>query len=195
MPVVVALPESGVADSEMDFKESELNTFISLGDEKASILMNIEEGVKDVITAIAKKSQHEGVDASGSDFSHLPNSQTGVVAYFIVKGLENEFGIKFSEPPKSLKMRGGNSKWDKKVAGKKRLLTREQKNELLSKTQMSHYDEKISSGEITIETAMNAIRDAYEQVKAFKEIGYILPPEKTKYPYFAEGNANDEQNE
>ena len=51
---------------------------------------------------------------------------------------------------------------------------------------MSYYDDKISAGEITIESAMYAIKDAYERVQAFKEIGYILPPENTKYPYFAD---------
>jgi len=86
------------------------------------------------------------------------------------------------------------SKFDKKVAGKKRLLTREQKNELLAKTQMSYYDGKISSGEMTIESAMYAIKEAYERVQAFKDIGYILPPEKTKYPYFTdEVNSQEEQ--
>jgi hypothetical protein len=49
---------------------------------------------------------------------------------------------------------------------------------------MSYYDDKISSGEMTIESAMYAIKEAYERVQAFKDIGYILPPEKTKYPYF-----------
>ena len=96
-------------------------------------------------------------------------------------GLE-DFGFEFEKQPKSLTY--NLSKFDKKVAGKKRLLTREQKNELLAKTQMSYYDDKISSGEMTIESAMYAIKDAYERVQAFKEIGYILPPEKTKYPYF-----------
>jgi hypothetical protein len=40
---------------------------------------------------------------------------------------------------------------------------------------------------MTIESAMYAIKDAYERVQAFKDIGYILPPEKTKYPYFIDG--------
>lgn len=167
---------------------------ISLGDDKATILMNVESGVKDIITALAKRRKINGIDASSEVFSHLPTSQTGVVMHFVVKGLESEFGIKFTEPPTSLKVRGGSSKWDLKVSGKKRLLTREQKNELLAKTQMSYYDDKISSGQMTIDSAMLEIKEAYEKVQAFKEINYILPPEKTKYPYFADGaGGKDEQ--
>jgi hypothetical protein len=186
---MVAISEMGTTNTTTEAIEPMREVVVSLGNEKSTILMNIEEGVKDVITAIAKKVKYEGIDASESKFSHFPNSQTGVVMHFVVRGLETELGIRFSEPPKSLKIRGGISKWDKKVAGKKRLLTREQKNELLAKTQMSFYDDKISNGEMSIENAMYAIRDAYEQVKAFKDIGYILPPEKTKYPYFI----NEEQ--
>ncbi len=112
----------------------------------------------------------------------VPNSITGVIVHYIIKGIKDDFGFEFERQPKCLTY--NISKFDKKVAGKKRLLTREQKNELLAKTQMSYYDEKISSGEMTIESAMYAIKDAYERVQSFKEIGYILPPEKTKYPYF-----------
>ena len=123
-----------------------------------------------------------GIDASPEEFQHLPNSITGVIVYYIIKGIKDDFGFEFEKQPKCLTY--NISKFDKKVAGKKRLLTREQKNELLAKTQMSYYDDRISSGGMTIESAMNSIKEAYEQVKAFQEIGYMLPPEKTKYPYF-----------
>jgi hypothetical protein len=75
---------------------------------------------------------------------------------------------------------------DKKVAGKKRLLTRDQKNELLAKTQMAFYEDKIGKGEMTIEQAMYAVKDAYERKQNFEEMGYILPIKKTEYPYWAD---------
>jgi hypothetical protein len=76
------------------------------------------------------------------------------------------------------------SKFNKKIASKKRLLTKEKKNELISKTQMNFYDERISNREMTIEDAMYSIKDAYEEVKRYEEMGYILPPEKSKSPYW-----------
>ena len=102
----------------------------------------------------------------------------------ITKGLESEFGIGFENEPKSLKVRGSSNNFDKKVAGKKRLLTRDQKNELLAKTSMTYYESKIASGEMTIENVMFAIKDAFERKKNFEEMGYILPEGKTKYPYW-----------
>jgi hypothetical protein len=51
---------------------------------------------------------------------------------------------------------------------------------------MSFYDKKISSGEMTIDSAMNEIRDAYGKKQGFEEIGYILPSKKTEYPYWVD---------
>jgi hypothetical protein len=150
---------------------------------KTTILISVEANIKELLSKLASKQEIGwGIDKSPEDFQHLPNSITGVIVHYIIKGIKEEFGFEFEKQPKCLTY--NISKFDKKVAGKKRLLTREQKNELLAKTQMSYYDDKISSGEMTIESAMYAIKDAYERVQAFKDIGYILPPEKTKYPYF-----------
>jgi len=150
---------------------------------KSTILINIEDTIKKLLYNLANKKEIGwGIDTDPEEFSHLPNSITGVIVHYIVKGIKEEFGFEFEEKPKCLTY--NMSKTDKKVAGKKRLLTREQKNELLAKTQMGYYDEKISKGDMTIESAMYAIKDAYERVKNFEEMGYILPPEKTKYPYW-----------
>lgn len=150
---------------------------------KTTILISVEENIKKLLSKLASKEEIGwGIDTSPEEFQHLPNSITGVIVHYIIKGIKEDFGFEFEKQPKCLTY--NLSKFDKKVAGKKRLLTREQKNELLAKTQMSYYDDKISSGEMTIESAMYAIKDAYERVQAFKDIGYILPPEKTKYPYF-----------
>jgi len=150
---------------------------------KTTILISVEDNIKKLLSKLASKEEIGwGIDASPEEFQHLPNSITGVIVYYIIKGIKDDFGFEFEKQPKCLTY--NISKFDKKVAGKKRLLTREQKNELLAKTQMSYYDDRISSGGMTIESAMNSIKEAYEQVKAFQEIGYMLPPEKTKYPYF-----------
>ena len=105
---------------------------------------------------------------------------------FPVRVMKKDFDLGFEETPVCLKQRGGNSNYDKKVAGKKRLLTREQKNELLSKTQMSFYEEQIARGDMSIENAMYAIKDAFERKQNFEEMGYILPTKKTEYPYWAD---------
>ena len=160
-------------------------TKLPLDSEKSTtILLNVEEDIKSIITKLAKRVEIDGVDIKEEDLSHLPTSITGVVVHFITKGLENEFGIGFENEPKSLKVRGSSTTFDKKVAGKKRLLTREQKNELLAKTSMTYYEGKIASGEMSIENVMFAIKDAFERKKNFEEMGYILPEGKTKYPYW-----------
>jgi len=151
---------------------------------KGTMLLNCEGAVKDLISAIAKNEDIKGTDIKGEDFASLPNSITGVVMHFICEGIKSEFNIAFEEPPVSLKIRGNII--DKKVAGKKRLLTREQKNELIAKTSMSYYETMISTKEMTIEQVMFAIKDAYERKQNFEEMGYMLPEKKTAYPFWVE---------
>lgn len=151
---------------------------------KTTIILNVEENIKTLLKKLSNKEEIGwGIDADPEKFKHLPNSITGCVIYYVIKGIREEFGFEFEVEPKSLK-RKGNSLVDKKIAGKKRLLTRDQKNELLEKTQMSFYDKKISSGEMTIDDAMKGIKIAYEQKQNFEEMGYILPLKKTDYPYW-----------
>jgi hypothetical protein len=151
---------------------------------KTTILLNVEENIKTLLKKLSDK-QDIGwnIDIEPEEFRHLPNSITGVVIYYVIKGIKEEFGFEFETEPKSLKRRG-LSKDAKKIAGKKRLLTREQKNELLERTQMSFYDKKISMGDMTIDDAMKEIKIAYEQKQGFEEMGYILPSKKTEYPYW-----------
>ena len=157
---------------------------------KTTILLNVEENIKTLLKKLSDKEEIGwGIDTDPEEFSHLPNSITGVIIHYVIKGIKEDFGYEFENQPKSLKMRG-ISKDAKKIADKKRLLTREQKNELLERTQMSFYDKKISSGEITINDAMNEIKTAYERKQGFEEMGYMLPSKKTEYPYWMDDMAN-----
>lgn len=151
---------------------------------KATILCNVEEGIKNVISALAKKEKIDGVDIDVEKFAELPNSQTGVMMYFIAKGLKTEFDIGFSTEPVSIARRGQAGAYDKKVEGKKRLLTRDQKNEIIEKMQMSYYEKDLAAGKITIEDAMDSIKETFNTKKGFEEMGYMLPPAKTAYPFW-----------
>ena len=153
---------------------------------KTTILLNVEENIKTLLKNLADRNEIGwNIDSNPDNFSHLPNSITGVLVYYFIKGIKEDFGYEFEKEPKCLKARG-LSKEAKKVAGKKRLLTRDQKNELISKTEMGYYKDKIGSGEMTIEGAMFAVKDAFERIQNFEEMGYMLPSKKTEYPYWAD---------
>jgi len=157
---------------------------LPIDDITATILLSVEENIKTLLKKLSDKEEIGwGIDIDPEEFKHLPNSITGVIVHYVIKGIREDFGFEFEAEPKSLKLRG-LSKDAKKIASKKRLLTRDQKNELIAKTEMIYYKEKISSGEITVEGAMLSIKDAYERIQNFEQMGYILPPKKADYPHW-----------
>ena len=153
-------------------------------DSKSTILMNVEDGVKKLVSSLAKKEKIDGIDIDVEKFAGIPNSQTGVVMYFLVKGLKSEFDIGFSQSPTSLAIRGKMGAYNKKIEGKKRLLTRDQKNEIIEKMQMSYYENDLAAGKMTMDDAMESIKDAFNTKKGFEEMGYMLPAAKTAYPFW-----------
>lgn len=156
------------------------------------ILLNVESGVKDIITSIAKNQKINGVDIDVEKFEKLPNSLTGVVMHFIVKGLKEEFSIGFDAAPTSLKIKGLANKFDKKVEGKKRLLTRDEKNDIIAKLQMSYYEKDMAAGKMSMDDVMNNMKEAFNTKKEFEDMGYMLPQKKTAYPYWVEEKATED---
>ena len=156
---------------------------------KTTILISVEENIKKLVSALANKETIGwNTNCDVETYSHLPNSITGVIVYYLIKGIKEELGLEFEKQPKCLTY--NTSTLEKKKAGKKRLITKEQKNELLSKTQINFYDTQISNGEMSIEDAMEEIKNAYNQIKAFEEMGYILPPQKHLAPYWLKKETN-----
>ncbi len=60
------------------------------------------------------------------------------------------------------------------------------KNEIIEKMQMSYYENDLAAGKMTMDDAMESIKDAFNTKKGFEEMGYILPTKKTEYPYWAD---------
>ena len=163
-------------------------------EEKTTILLNVESTIKEIVNKIAKREDIEGFSINAEDFPEVPNSLTGVMVHYLVEGLKRDFSVEFDHAPKSLRIRGGGDKYDKKIAGKKRLLTREEKNTLLAKTAFSYYEEKLSNGEITMDGALASIKDAVERKQNFEEMGYVLPPQKTAYPHWKDEDLSEGDN-
>lgn len=166
-------------------KETEETTKLPIDhDKKKPCILNVEADLSDLLKSLAKKESIAGIEEE--KMMHLPRSLTGVAVHYITEGIKRDFNLEFETQPVSLARRGKASAFDSKVSGKKRLLTRDQKNELLAKTQMSYYEQSINKGDMSIEQAMHSIRDAFERKQSFEEMGYILPPNKTDYPKWAD---------
>ena len=95
-------------------------------DQKTTILISVEANIKELLSKLASKQEIGwGIVTSPEEFQHLPNSITGVIVHYIIKGIKDDFGFEFEKQPKCLTY--NISKFDKKIAGKKRLITKEKK--------------------------------------------------------------------
>ena len=151
---------------------------------KGSIILSVEQNIKSVLEALAKKEEiGMGCSISAEEYEHLPNSITGCLVYYLIRGLKEDFNIEFEPKPVSTKQRGGDIA-RRKAEGKKRLLTKAQKNELLDRTKMSFYENQIASGAMTLDAAMEQIKAAFQEKQQFESLGLVLPEKKTEAPYY-----------
>lgn len=151
---------------------------------KGSIILSIEQNIKSVLEALAKKEEiGMGCTIDVEEYEHLPNSITGCLIYYFIRGLKEDFNIEFEPKPVSTKQRGGDIT-RRKAEGKKRLLTKAQKNELLDRTKMSFYENQIASGAMTLDAAMEQIKAAFQEKQQFEGLGLVLPEKKTEAPYY-----------
>ena len=72
----------------------------------------------------------------------------------------------------------------KKLQVRKRLLTKQQKNDLLASLDFKYYTDDISSGKLTMEDAFANIKTAIEKKDEYEKMGYVLPEKKTESPYW-----------
>lgn len=151
---------------------------------KGSIILSVEQNIKSVLEALAKKTDiGMGCSIEPEQYEDLPNSITGCLVHYLVKGLKEDFNIEFDPKPISTKQRGGDIT-RRKAEGKKRLLTKAQKNELLDRTKMSFYENQIASGVITLDNAMEQIKEAFQEKQQYESLGLVLPEKKTEAPYY-----------
>jgi len=154
-------------------------------DEKDTILINVEKAVRDVVIALAKKEGKvlEGLDIDEEKVSTLPTSYTGILVHYLCRGIKEDFNIEFEEQPVSLKVRGVSIQ-DRKESSKRRLLTKEAKNEIIAQMQMTYYETDMMNGKMTIDEVMTNIKTAFEKKKGYEDKGYILPTKKNEAPYW-----------
>jgi len=131
-------------------------------------LINCEKGIKSFVKDVLAKDRGNG----------LPDSETGVWVHYLTEGIAKDFGRTWEDTPVSL--RSKQSKEDKKLSAGKRVITKKEKNELLDKLNITHYQKDIDEGRMTLREAMESIEQAYAYKKKLEDAGYYLSPNKTE---------------
>ena len=154
-------------------------------DEGETILLSVETRIKALASGLAKRDIRAltsiGLEIEEEDIKNLPTSITGVMVYYFVEGIARDYNIQFDKKPKSIKT---TIKGMSNIKIRRRFITKEQKNDLLEKTKMSHYDKKLSAGLTTLPEVLEEIKKAYEEKKHYESIGLIMPENKTDYPQY-----------
>jgi hypothetical protein len=156
---------------------------IPIGNEKkVQIIFSAEASINKLIDNIANRGINY-TDKKGNDIKfeevfgnypeHLPHSKTGVILYYILKGIKDEMGIEFDEKPYALRARGSNSS----SGSNGERFSKEKKNDILARCNASFYDEGME-----LENIFAKIKEAMDEKKYWENQGYVLIPEKTKPP-------------
>lgn len=151
-------------------------------DKKVPIIFNAESSIGKLIDNIANRGR-DYTDKKGNEVKfdeiyenypeHLPNSKTGVILYYVLKGIKEEMGIGFDDVPYALRKRGKDSS---SISTGERF-SKEKKNDILSRCNASYYDPAMDLDDIFAK-----IKEAMEEKKYWEGEGYVLIPEKTKPP-------------
>lgn len=155
--------------TEKDGSDEMIDTNIDLGESgKGKLLVVCEKGIENTVRELAD-----------DDGNHLPATKTGVVVHYVIEGIARDFGITFNRQPVSIGgFRGRGGKGDRD-AGVIRL-SKQEKNEILEKLDMTYYQDDITSGKITRQDAFAMIDAAYTRKEEWEKQGYFLSPNKTE---------------
>lgn len=145
---------------------------IPLGlDKGGKTLIDCETGIKAFVKDHLAGTKDNPVD------NHLPNTETGVWIYYLTQGIERDFGRTWMTTPKSLREKLG--KEAKAAASGKRVITKKEKNDLISKKDMGYWLPMVSAGKMTIEEATKEVVNATQRILELEELGIILSENKT----------------
>jgi hypothetical protein len=130
------------------------------------ILITCEIGIKTFVKGLAKEN------------NHLPNSELGVMIYYLTRGVMDDFSRTWKSTPISLQNKKTGIEKSKEQG--KRVLSKKEKNALLSQMDMKFYQTDIASGKITIEEAFSSIRAALEKKQELEDAGFFISTNKTE---------------
>jgi len=190
----VAVGHAGIypVDSDIDdLEESAIETIdpiIKVGDEKGEkILLDIEGGIKTFIKdALASKSPQElekyGLSRDMERVKAIPDKMTGVIIYYLTKGIEKDFGITWDKIPVCLRAKATENKSDAEKAREKgkRVLSKKEKNELITKLTYQYYEDDVNNNVITQAEAFAKMAEAAAEKKELEDAGYFISPNKTQ---------------
>ena len=153
-----------------DGTDTLINSCLELGASgKGKLLVMCEEGLANAARELAD-----------DEDNHLPFTKTGVVIHYLTEGIARDFGITFDRQPVSLgggRGKGGNK--NDREAGVIRI-SKQEKNELLEKLDITYYQQDIASGKISMQDAFSMIEEQLKKKMEWEEQGYYLSPNKTE---------------
>lgn len=172
----------GFYDKDLDAGLTELE----IGGDKVGVSYKFEKEIDELINCLAKKGKDytRKVDGIDKEFEcqhqfdeypeDLPNNKGGVLLYYFLKGIEQDFKVKFKNKPRCVEIKNTSGR-----GSSENTLTAKDKNEILEQCNMLYYDEM----GLDDEEIFAKMQAAMQKKKFWESKGWFLTPEKTKPAY------------
>ena len=179
----------GFYDKDLDAGITELE----IGGDKVGVSYKFEKEIDELINCLAKKGKDytRKVDGIDKEFEcqhqfdeypeDLPNNKGGVLLYYFLKGIEQDFKVKFKNKPYCVDIKSTPGGRSKKVSDPN-TLTKAQKNRLYQEIQDEHWQEKIDSGELTYDQVDEKIDSARKKLRGWRSKGWEFTSSKSNNP-------------
>lgn len=154
-------------------KENKDNQFVITADIKLGAMSNfgkvirVEDGVNDFVLKLVEDKNN-----------NLPNTITGVWLHYLTKGIEKDFGRTWTSLPVSIRPKPTDI--EKKYDEGTRIMTKKEKNLLLSQADWTYYREFIKEGAMSKEKAREMMNAAIEKIELLEEEGFYLSSKRTE---------------
>ena len=131
------------------------------------VLLSVEENIKMFVKDQLAKDKGNG----------LPNSEVGVWVHYLTKGIEQDFKRTWTEPPVSIrpKLTG----LAKKAKQGKRVISKQEKNDLIAQLSWGYWEPKVKSGALSQEQAFTKFQEAIAKKEEYEQLGAVINDKKT----------------
>ena len=155
--------------------------------QEGKVVLSVESNIKKFVAdCLANEKNPKTKEPNENYIGHdLPDTETGVWVHYLTEGIKRDFGRTWEDEPVSIRPKLSSEA--KKASSGARIITKQEKNELLAQLDWKYYEPKVNSGVMTMEEAMSKFQEKVMRKKELEDMGVNMSPQKTLGVGFFDG--------